>query len=225
MSKEIQKRTELEEANRPFVLAHPDLRCGNIIVDESFHILGILDWEFTSTIPQQLFMPPPWITGHDPDTLLMLTGIPRGQVWLEFSNVLEELHETSDGWTQLWQDWGFMHEDGNQNKDRVLELSPILQILQHPSSLMDVYYSSIFQRLFGSEICRDKVVNGFFEDTRNQALAEQVDIQIKKSERYTEYLEANDPLIPDERSQQIQEVLAKAKAMLEAGQKRRSKES
>lgn len=138
VSKEIQKRTKLQEPNRPFILAYPDLRCGNIIVDDNFYILSIIDWEFTSIIPQQLFIPPLWITGHDPDTLLMVTGVPRGQIWLEFSRVLEELHETSSGWTQLWQDWGFLHEDNAQNKDHLLELSPIVQILRHPSSLMDV---------------------------------------------------------------------------------------
>lgn len=222
--KEIQKQIELQEPNRPFILAHPDLRCGNIIIDDNFHILSIIDWEFTSTIPQQLFIPPPWITGHDPDTLLMVTGVPRGDIWLEFRTVLEELHETSSGWTQLLKGWGLQHEDNHQNKDGLLELSPIVQILRHPSSLMDVYYPSIFPRLFGSDTCRDGVVNEFFEENNNQTLAEQVELQIQKSERYTEYLRNNNLLIPDERSQQIQEFLERAKALLQAGERGHSKE-
>ncbi|KJK74918.1 hypothetical protein H634G_09752 [Metarhizium anisopliae BRIP 53293] len=71
------------------------------MVDDDFHILGIIDWEFTSTIPQQIYIPPPWITGHDPDTLLMVTGVPRDQIWLEFRRVLEELHKTSSEQMEL----------------------------------------------------------------------------------------------------------------------------
>lgn len=59
VSKEIPKHIELQEPERPYILAHPDLRCGNIMVDDDFHILGIIDWEFTSTIPQQIYIPPP----------------------------------------------------------------------------------------------------------------------------------------------------------------------
>lgn len=226
VSREIQKRTEFQESNRTFILAHPDLRCGNIIVDDDFHIISVIDWEFTSTIPHPFFIPPPWITGHDPDTLLMVTGVPRGHIWLEFGRVLKELHETSNGWTQLCQDWGLLHQDDThiQHEDSLLQLSPIVQILNHPSSLMDVYYSSIFQRLFGSEACRDTVVNEFFEESDNQTLAEQVKLQIQKSERYTEYLRNNDLLIPDERSRHIQEFLERAKAVLQAGQRSHSEE-
>lgn len=78
VSTEISSCIELQEPS--FVIAHPDLRCGNIIVDDNFHILAIIDWEFTSTVPTQLFVPPSWITGNDPDTLLMVTGVPRNQI-------------------------------------------------------------------------------------------------------------------------------------------------
>ena len=89
---------------------------------------------------------------------------------------------------------------------------------------MDVYYSSIFLRLFGSETCRDAVVNEFLEQSENPAIAEQIELQIQKSERYTEYLRNNDLLIPDERSQQIQEFLKRAKALLQAGETRHGKD-
>lgn len=154
----------------------------------------------------------------------MVTGVPRDQIWLEFRRVLEELHKTSSGWTQLCQDWGLLHRDDTQSKDFILELSPIVQILRHPSSLMDVYYSSIFRRLFGSKTCRDAVVNELFEQSENQAIAEQIELHIQKSKRYTEYLRNNDLLIPDELSQQIQEFLKRAKTLLQAGEARHGKE-
>ncbi|GAO17554.1 hypothetical protein UVI_02047550 [Ustilaginoidea virens] len=48
----------------PFVLSHPDLRPSNIIVNERSDIVGIIDWQFTSTVPRQLCTPPSWVTGH-----------------------------------------------------------------------------------------------------------------------------------------------------------------
>lgn len=50
--------------NGPFVLSHPDLRPSNIIVNEKMDIVGIIDWQFASSVPRQLCTPPSWITGH-----------------------------------------------------------------------------------------------------------------------------------------------------------------
>ncbi|QPH03922.1 hypothetical protein C2857_000370, partial [Epichloe festucae Fl1] len=219
VTRKIQDCIDLEESNHSFVLAHPDLRCGNIIVDDNFNILGVIDWEYTSTVPQQLFVPPPWITGHDPDTLLLVTGVPRCQVLQEFGTVLQEMHETSSGWTQLWQDWGFQRENIAPSKELLLELSPIVQILRHPASLPDVYYSSIFKQSFGSDADKDVVVNNFFQD--NPTFAERIELQLQNSERYTEYLKNHDLLIPDERLQFMKEWLEKANALLQAGRARR----
>lgn len=221
VTKKIQECIDLEESKRSFVLAHPDLRCGNIIVDDDFNILGVIDWEFTGTVPQQLFVPPPWITGHDPDTLIMVTGVPRKQVLQEFGTVLQEIHETSSGWTQLWQDWGFQRENTAPSKELLLELSPIVQILRHPATLIDVYYPSLFQQSFGSDANKDVVVNDFFQD--NQTFAEKIELQLQNSKRYTEYLKSHGLLIPDERLQYMKEWLEKANALLQAGRARDSK--
>ncbi|OAA45073.1 phosphotransferase enzyme family protein [Metarhizium rileyi] len=48
----------------PFVLSHPDLRPSNIIVNDEMEIVGLIDWQFTSTVPRQLCTPPSWVTGH-----------------------------------------------------------------------------------------------------------------------------------------------------------------
>ncbi|OAA60700.1 phosphotransferase enzyme family protein [Cordyceps fumosorosea ARSEF 2679] len=44
----------------PFILHHPDMQPCNIIVDDDLKIQGIIDWEFTHTVPLQLFTPPLW---------------------------------------------------------------------------------------------------------------------------------------------------------------------
>ncbi|KFG86298.1 phosphotransferase enzyme family protein [Metarhizium anisopliae] len=218
IAKEIRTYSELQEPSHSFVLAHPDLRCGNILVDDDFHILGIIDWEFTHTVPRQLLLPPPWITGHDPDTLLVITGVPRHQILQEFSRVLQEMHEASNGWTLLWQDWGFQQGIHLQVEGPLLRLSPVSQILRHPSSLMDVYYSSIFQRIFGSATCKDVVINDFFEDKENRELAMRVELQMQRSERYTDHLKSRGLFIADERSQQLQDVLTNLQILMQARQ-------
>lgn len=114
------------------------------------------------------------------------------------------MHETSSGWTQLWQEWGFKQEPDDQNKCPLSRLSPIVQILRHPASLMEVFYSSVFRRLFGSSISKDAVVNGFFDDANNHIFAMHLELQIENSERYTKYLRSRGLLIADEQSQQIQ---------------------
>ncbi|OJD13646.1 hypothetical protein AJ78_05927 [Emergomyces pasteurianus Ep9510] len=46
----------------PFILMHGDLSPPNIVIDDEFNIISILDWEWSSTIPAQLFVPPSWLT-------------------------------------------------------------------------------------------------------------------------------------------------------------------
>lgn len=48
----------------PFVLMHGDLGPYNILVDANLNILSILDWEWSRTVPIQLFVPPSWLTNH-----------------------------------------------------------------------------------------------------------------------------------------------------------------
>lgn len=43
----------------PFVLMHGDLSQQNILVDEDYNISGVIDWEWSITLPLQLFLTPP----------------------------------------------------------------------------------------------------------------------------------------------------------------------
>lgn len=212
--KELPNYIDLQEHRHPFILAHPDLRCGNIIVDNDFSILGVIDWEFTSSIPLRMFTPPSWITGHDPDMLRIITGTPRGKIFLEFCRVLEERRDTSNTCAQLCQDWAFRQGQTEQNGAFLLGLSPIVQILRHPSSLVDIFYSSIFRRLFGPAVCQDAVIHDFFDHHDNEKLAEQVEIQVEKSERYTEYLRSQGLLVEDDQSRRIREFLERTKHLV-----------
>ncbi|KAI1935159.1 hypothetical protein LOZ66_005465 [Ophidiomyces ophidiicola] len=46
----------------PFVLIHGDLRPPNIVVDDSFNLVSVLDWEWSQTVPIQMFAPPSWLS-------------------------------------------------------------------------------------------------------------------------------------------------------------------
>lgn len=165
------------QSNGPFVLAHLDLRCGNLLVTEDLRIQGIIDWEFTGTIPPCLFTPPPWLTGHDLSAVAAYpytAGIPHKRIYPEFLQALEEKSTVSVQCADLKKNWECQWE---------LAL-PIAEILRQPSSLIRVYYKFIFPKLYKSH--RDDIVPGFFE--RNDNLAQQVQHQIELSDHYTKHL-------------------------------------
>ncbi|EAS34713.3 uncharacterized protein CIMG_00067 [Coccidioides immitis RS] len=49
----------------PFILMHGDLRPPNIFVDADLNIISVIDWEWSHTVPPQMFVPPSWITGQE----------------------------------------------------------------------------------------------------------------------------------------------------------------
>ncbi|EGD97990.1 serine/threonine protein kinase [Trichophyton tonsurans CBS 112818] len=49
----------------PFFLMHGDLRPPNIFVDDDLNIISVIDWEWSHTIPSQMFIPPSWICGQE----------------------------------------------------------------------------------------------------------------------------------------------------------------
>lgn len=198
LAKQIPNVFDSQHDNGPFVLTHTDLRCANLIVDDDFHIQGVIDWEWAQTVPRQLFTPPTWITGHDVESL-------RG-VWLdlapEFWSLLQAKGRASRDYNQLLEDWDFRQK---------LTL-PVAQIFWHPSSLVSVFYLFIYPELFRES--RDKVVSEFFERDENGTLRLEVKRRIDGSERYTQYLKDNGLFVIDEYPQQLAEWVAKGHELL-----------
>jgi hypothetical protein len=59
----------------PFILMHGDLNQQNILVDNDYNITGIIDWEWSTTVPFQLFaMPPTAIHPYKTPTPAELVG-------------------------------------------------------------------------------------------------------------------------------------------------------
>lgn len=168
---------DLELDHGPFVLSHLDLRSCNIIVDKSLQIQGILDWEFTSTIPLQLFTPPSWITGHD----LIETN---KQMPVEFYSILLEKSKTSDLCEQLrreWYDQVDAVESGIRQTDVAFHLA---HILRRPTDTTDIFCDFFAQK--DSDKHLDDIISDFF--SKHPTLASEVQHRAEQCERYTLYL-------------------------------------
>jgi len=51
-------RLKADSSGGSFCLSHPDLRLDNIIVDDKLHTCGVIDWEFSVTVPRHVFLTP-----------------------------------------------------------------------------------------------------------------------------------------------------------------------
>ncbi len=73
----------------PFILAHGDFRTANILVDQDLNIKGVLDWEWSRTVPVQMFLPPTWLRGDDIHDLLSFRGLGYGSHLADFRDVVK----------------------------------------------------------------------------------------------------------------------------------------
>ncbi|KAL5365393.1 hypothetical protein BJX96DRAFT_181678 [Aspergillus floccosus] len=78
----------------PFPLYHHDFYQSNIIVDDKFRILGIIDWEGASTVPWELVEPPLFLSivppGMDDPNNYKSDGTPKDQ------SMIQRLHERGE---------------------------------------------------------------------------------------------------------------------------------
>ncbi|KAJ4310989.1 hypothetical protein N0V84_010688 [Fusarium piperis] len=200
------KSAEPAQSAGPFVLSHLDLRCHNVIITGDLHMRGIIDWEFSGTIPRRLFTPPPWLTGHDSSAAWacpLTAPVMHFQLYPEFLEVLQEKSTFDSNCAQLWKEWKHVPE---------LWFS-LAQILRRPSCLTELYYRSMFPRLFEDSDYKVQVPK-FFKDVDDSGLALEAKHRIEQSICYTRYLKDQGLFIEDEESQRIQEFIVKAKEIL-----------
>ncbi|KAL2689415.1 hypothetical protein Neosp_003469 [[Neocosmospora] mangrovei] len=183
---EILDRICIDPTAQPFFLAHPDLRPGNIMVDDELNICGIIDWEFTATVPQCASAPPTWITGND-------TGL--ANVPSEFTCVLSSMKEKSKYHSQLAAEWGFR--------------DPLAWSLSHilidPAELDFVFWETVMPNITG--LCDIPIP----DDTQLQA---NVDRRLEVSGRFAQYLDENN-LNVEGREEEIQRLLQQARATID----------
>ncbi|RFU31554.1 hypothetical protein B7463_g4775, partial [Scytalidium lignicola] len=78
----------------PFLLTHGDFRRRNILVDQDMNITGVLDWEWSRTVPVQMFVPPPWLKGGDINGLLGFNGLAYTRELRSFRDIVEANENT-----------------------------------------------------------------------------------------------------------------------------------
>lgn len=208
LAEQIPRLLNPQWSNGPFILSHLDLRCGNIIVDEDLHILGIIDWEFSGTVPLQYFTPPLWITGEARNGFFLYW---KDAIFQSFEAVLQAKSATSEGCAQLVQEW-------NWNDQRKV-MFPIVQICREPDTLSQVYRRHLCRKFFEGNM-EEVVPNFFAHHDRAKELVPEVNRQLEASKRYTEYLIDHDLLIIDEEAERkdaerlafMKEGIAKLKA-------------
>ncbi|POR37843.1 Uncharacterized protein TPAR_01976 [Tolypocladium paradoxum] len=164
----------------PFVLNHLDLRSPNTIVDKNLQIRGIIDWEFTSTVPRQVFTPPSWITGHDSIET-------NKQMSAEFRDVLDEKSKTNSLCDQLRREWYGPLDAGKADIDQTDMAFCVAHVLRRPTDVTDIFYDFFAQKLSDKHV--DDMVSEFFNE--HQALALEVQRRAEQCERYSQYLKKN----------------------------------
>lgn len=102
-----QRLQDFPELDGSFVLAHQDLRYSNILTD-GFRIKGVIDWEFAAVVPQYLFTPPSWLTGHDFEAVVRYgysSLAPHKVLYTEFLQTLDEKSRSSRQCADLKKNW------------------------------------------------------------------------------------------------------------------------
>jgi hypothetical protein len=77
----------------PFPLRHPDLNNANLMYDEEYNIVGVLDWTATQTAPWQSFVVPP-------NDFRVKEGVKQREFYLQ---VFEEAERVKDPATPLFK--------------------------------------------------------------------------------------------------------------------------
>lgn len=157
----------------PYALAHLDLRSPNIIVDEDYRIQGIIDWEFTSTIPIETFAPPSWITGYDENEITKRTHI-------MFREALEEKAETNRMCNKLLEEWYGQNAKCTAGGSKAFAIA---HIIRRPTDLPETFAS------FFHPNPSEPGYADFFD--KHPDLALQVERRMEMSQRYKRYLKEN----------------------------------
>ncbi|RSL84553.1 hypothetical protein CDV31_016689 [Fusarium ambrosium] len=183
---EILDRICIDPTAQSFFLAHPDLRPGNILVDDELNICGIIDWEYTASVPQCASAPPTWITGNDSG----LADLPS-----EFACVLSSMKEKSRYHSQLAAEWA--------SRDPLTW--SLSHILIDPAELDFVFWESVMPNITG--LCDIPIPN-------DEQLQADVDRRLDVSRRFAQYLDENN-LNVEGREEEIQRLLQQARATID----------
>ncbi|EEP78302.1 predicted protein [Uncinocarpus reesii 1704] len=149
----------------PFILMHGDLRPPNVFVDADLNIISIIDWEWSHTVPPQMFVPPSWITGQE------LPAATKKPYDFAFTVYVSQFQRAAREW-----------EDKHYNPDKKLKfILPLVKLwskhlmsdtffiayaLLKPCYFGNVYWNLLDNMYYGED--SDKRVESFFKLRKKQ---------------------------------------------------------
>ncbi|KAM5353010.1 hypothetical protein ACJZ2D_017124 [Fusarium nematophilum] len=109
----------------PFVLMHGDLGIQNLLWDENLNLVAVIDWEWSSVIPLQLLVPPPWLNGQDTSFLCYSQTLYNREVGILCDMIRDK--EKTLGLRRLpllSQEWATLKDRGNMMKQNSVISDP-----------------------------------------------------------------------------------------------------
>ncbi|KAF2452339.1 kinase-like domain-containing protein [Lineolata rhizophorae] len=170
----------------PYCLMHGDLLPSNIIVDEDCNIKAIIDWEWSRTVPPQLFVPPGWVSGddiasacHGVKSMFLAAALSR------FDRALRTRIQTSSRYSPELRRFPFLHPLASLwSKNLDCESFCIAYALLRPDKCIEIFWKILDHYYHGSE-SRESRVRAFYEA---DASSKQNKLVQKKMDEAAEYL-------------------------------------
>ncbi|KAF5020347.1 hypothetical protein F66182_7630 [Fusarium sp. NRRL 66182] len=174
----------------PFVLAHGDLGTQNILWDDDYNLVAVLDWEWSSVVPLQFLVPPPWLNGQSIDSLCHGQKLYNSQVSILCDIVRDQEKALGLGCSPpLSDEWA-------RRKDWCHTL--VVCGLLRPEYVFDIYWSFIIYIVLGFQPpLTPKQIKEYKEVTSLQVSLfmdhnERKEFLSRKMEEQREYLEEED---------------------------------
>ncbi|KAG5762681.1 hypothetical protein H9Q72_009219 [Fusarium xylarioides] len=142
----------------PFVLVHGDLGIQNLLWDDDLNLVAVLDWEWSSVMPLQFLVPPPWLDGQTIDALCHGQRLYNSQVAILCDMV--RYQEKVLGCSSLLSD------EWVRRKDWCHTL--VVCALLRPEYVFDVYWSFINYAVVGFQPLTSEQMKKYKEITSQQ---------------------------------------------------------
>ncbi|KAK3185566.1 hypothetical protein K4F52_005666 [Lecanicillium sp. MT-2017a] len=194
--------------SQPFVLAHGDPRPSNILVNDKLEIEGIIDWEWSGTVPRQFFMPLLWLGGYEALS-------PRNEQYVShystFYQALLDTAEAADTDTALAAIRTLADEWGPDLASSWRRFLPAA--LFHHHSFMTMYHLVFFAE-FHKDTNRHDKMKEFYGSS--DEFCEVVRTKVEASRRYTQELLERGLITEEKTAQELEldALLAKSAQLL-----------
>lgn len=181
-----------DDEENGYPLYHSDLRLANIIVNDELQINGVIDWDDASTVPKQLFSPPPWISGVDDQSIMEFQLLHA-----EFRGILVAKSKTNSFCGEMLKQW-YGETNGEPNKALY-----VAHIIRCPTELAEVV-ARLHKRLGLIGKLRTDI-HAYYKSSI--AVQEEVQKRAALCDEYTSYLK-NRGLYKEDRPLDLKELKA-----------------